>query len=102
MADGRLSRSRAVDSGGYGAVTIGKTVSIISPPGIYAGISVFSGAGVAINAPGATVVLRGLSINCQGEAAASTSRRRRASASRTASCLASRQKALTMPPQVRR
>jgi hypothetical protein len=55
-----------LESGGYGAVTIGKTVSIVASPGIYAGISVFSGSGVTINAPGATVVLRGLSINGQG------------------------------------
>ncbi len=54
------------DSAGYGAVTITKSVSIIVPPGIYGGISVLSGNGVTINAPGATVVLRGLSINGQG------------------------------------
>ena len=55
-----------LDSAGYGAVTVTKSVSIIAPPGIYAGISVFSGDGVTVNAPGATVVLRGLSINGQG------------------------------------
>jgi hypothetical protein len=55
-----------LDSAGYGAVTIAKSVSIIASPGIYAGISVFSGDGVTVNAPGATVVLRGLSINGQG------------------------------------
>jgi len=55
-----------LDSAGYGAVTIAKSVSIIAPPGIYAGISVFSGAGVTINHPLGTVVLRGLSINGQG------------------------------------
>ena len=55
-----------LDSAGYGPVTITKSVSIIAPPGIYAGISVFTGDGVTINAPGATVVLRGLSINGQG------------------------------------
>lgn len=56
------------DSAGYGPVTVTKAVSIIAPPGIYGGISVFSGNGVTINAPGATVVLRGLSINGQGGA----------------------------------
>ena len=56
------------DSAGYGAVTITKPISIISPPGIYAGVSVVSGNGVTVNAPGATVVLRGLSINGQGGA----------------------------------
>jgi len=55
-----------LDSAGYGTVTITKSVSIIAPPGIYAGISVLSGDGVTINAPGATVVLRGLTINGQG------------------------------------
>jgi hypothetical protein len=57
-----------LDSAGYGKVTITKSVSIISPPGIYGGISVFSGNGITVNAPGATVVLRGLSINGQGGA----------------------------------
>jgi hypothetical protein len=55
-----------LDSAGYGPVTVTKSVSIIAPAGIYAGISVFSGDGVAVNAPGAIVVLRGLSINGQG------------------------------------
>ena len=55
-----------LDSAGYGSVTITKSVSIIAPPGIYAGVTVSSGNGVTINAPGATVVLRGLSINGQG------------------------------------
>jgi hypothetical protein len=55
------------DSAGYGSVTVTKAISIISPPGIYAGVSVFGGFdGVTVNAPGATVVLRGLSINGQG------------------------------------
>jgi len=56
-----------LDSGGYGVTTITQSISIIAPPGIYAGIAVFSGQrGVTVNAPGATVVLRGLSINNQG------------------------------------
>jgi hypothetical protein len=56
-----------LDSAGYGPVSIAQHVSIIAPPGIYAGISVFPGTdGVTVNAPGATVVLRGLSINDQG------------------------------------
>lgn len=56
-----------LDSGGYGAVTITKSVAIVSPPGVYAGISVFSGAGVTI-AAGASdaVTLRGLVITAQG------------------------------------
>ncbi len=55
-----------LDSAGYGPVTITKSVSLIAPAGIYAGITVFSGDGITVNAPGATVVLRGLSINGQG------------------------------------
>ncbi len=55
-----------LDSGGYGPVTIDKSVSIIAPRGVYAGISVFSGNGVTIATPGVHVVLRGLSINRLG------------------------------------
>ena len=57
-----------LDSGGYGAVTIGQSVSIIAPPGVYAGISVFAGGdGVTIAAgPAGKVTLRGLTINGQG------------------------------------
>ncbi|MBI3150400.1 MAG: right-handed parallel beta-helix repeat-containing protein [Betaproteobacteria bacterium] len=53
-------------SGGYGPVTINKSVSLIAPEGIYAGISVFSGNGVTIATAGVDVVLRGLSINRLG------------------------------------
>jgi hypothetical protein len=55
-----------LDSAGYGAATIAKSVSIISPPGIYAGVSVLSGSGIVIDAAAIKVVLRGLSINNQG------------------------------------
>ena len=57
-----------LNSGGYGKVTIGKAVSIIAPPGIYAGISAFPGDDGVTVAAGATdkVVLRGLTINGQG------------------------------------
>ena len=55
-----------VDSAGYGPVTIAKSVSLISPSGVYAGISVSIGAGVTVDAAGAVVVLRGVSINGQG------------------------------------
>jgi hypothetical protein len=55
-----------IDSAGYGAVNITKSVSIISPPGIYAGISVqAAGNGVTINTPGINVTLKGLTINGQ-------------------------------------
>jgi len=56
-----------LDSAGYGPATIAKSVSIIAPAGIYAGVSVASGNGLTINAgPDALVVLRGLTINGQG------------------------------------
>ena len=55
-----------LDSAGYGPVTINQSVSLIAPAGAYAGITVFTGDGITVNAPGATVVLRGLSINGQG------------------------------------
>ena len=56
-----------LDSAGYGAVTITKSISIIAPSGVYAGIAVFPGLdGVSIATPGISVVLRGLTINGQG------------------------------------
>jgi hypothetical protein len=55
-----------LDSGGYGPVIIGQSVSITSPPGVYAGITVFNGIGIDVTAPGARVTLRGLTINGQG------------------------------------
>ena len=56
-----------LDSAGYGPVTLTQSVSLISPTGVYAGISVPVGqSGVTINDPSAVVVLRGLTINGQG------------------------------------
>lgn len=57
-----------LDSAGYGPVTITHAVSIIAPPGVYAGISVFpSFDGITVTAgPTDKVVLRGLTINGQG------------------------------------
>lgn len=56
-----------LDSAGYGAFSITHAVSITAPPGVYAGISVFSGNGIDINAAGSdTIILRGLTINNQG------------------------------------
>lgn len=53
-----------LDSAGYGPVTIGKSVSISAPPGIYGGISVGAGQhGVDVNGAGIKVALRGLRIN---------------------------------------
>ena len=55
-----------LDSAGYGPVTIAKSVSIIAPQGIYAGITVPSGDGITVNGPlSAIVVLRGLTVNGQ-------------------------------------
>lgn len=53
------------DSAGYGAVTIGQSVSIAVPSGVYAGITA-TGDGVTINAPSIRVSLRGLTINASG------------------------------------
>src|SRR5215831_7904358 len=39
-----------LDSAGFGAFTITKPVSIVAPQGVTAGISVFSGDGITINA----------------------------------------------------
>lgn len=53
-----------LDSAGYGPATISQAVSIIAPPGIYAGISVtLGGAGMTVSAGAGKVTLRGLSIN---------------------------------------
>ncbi len=55
-----------LDSAGYGAMTIGKSVAVIVPTGLHAGLTVFGGTGVAIAAPGNVVTLRGLYLNGLG------------------------------------
>jgi parallel beta helix pectate lyase-like protein len=55
-----------LDSGGYGALTINQSVSVISPLGVYAGVTGFSGTAIEIDAGGAIVVLKGLFLNAQG------------------------------------
>ena len=56
-----------VDSGGYGPVTITQPVSLISPDGIYAGITSVSGNAITVNAGNAAhVVVRNLSLEPQG------------------------------------
>ncbi|CAG9933551.1 right-handed parallel beta-helix repeat-containing protein [Candidatus Nitrotoga arctica] len=56
----------ALDSSGYGPVTLTQSVSLAAVPGAYAGIAVFPGtSGVTIGA-GVSVVLRGLTINGLG------------------------------------
>ena len=57
-----------LDSAGYGPVTITQSVSITAPPGVYAGISVFSGTGIIVFGAGIDVALRGLSVNGLGGA----------------------------------
>src|SRR5882672_11716567 len=54
----------ALDSAGYGPVTISQSISLIAPPGIYAGITATSGNAITISGAAATdvVVLHGLSI----------------------------------------
>ena len=56
----------AIDSAGYGPFSVAKGIAIIAAPGVHAGISVFSGSGVTVNAPGSVVVLRNLYVNSQG------------------------------------
>src|SRR5215471_12167084 len=56
-----------LDTAGYGPFTITKSVAIVAPQGVTAGISVFSGDGIDINAGASdTVILRGLTVNNQG------------------------------------
>jgi hypothetical protein len=55
-----------VDSAGYGQVTIAKSVAIIAPSGVHAGVSVAAGDGIIVNAAGIEVTLRGLTISGQG------------------------------------
>jgi hypothetical protein len=57
----------ALDSGGYGAVTIAQSVTIVAAPGVQASISPASGAAIRVNAGAIdTVVLLNLSLNAQG------------------------------------
>jgi parallel beta helix pectate lyase-like protein len=56
-----------LDSAGYGTFTITKSVSVIAPEGVYAGISVPVGqSGITVNGPSIKVTLRGLTVNGQG------------------------------------
>ena len=49
-----------LDSAGYGAATISKSVAIIAPVGVYAGITVAAGTGIDVTA--GVVTLRGLTL----------------------------------------
>src|SRR5215831_15892668 len=57
-----------LDSAGYGRVQLFQSISIIAPPGVYAGISVDVDAGVTVDdsGSGAAVTLRGLTITAAG------------------------------------
>lgn len=55
-----------LDSGGYGPVTITQSVIIEAPAGVLAFIHPPSGDAITVNASGATVVLRGLTIDGTG------------------------------------
>jgi hypothetical protein len=57
-----------LDSAGYGPVTIAKSVSVVAPMGVYAGVTVTAGNGVTVNGANIKVRLRGLAINGQGGA----------------------------------
>ena len=52
-----------LDSAGYGPAVISQPVSIIAPPGVYGGITVFSGIGLVVSPGSGNVTLRGLTIN---------------------------------------
>lgn len=57
----------AVDSGGFGTVTITKSIQIIVPPGVHAAIFAASGTAVTISAGTSdVVVLRGLYVSSTG------------------------------------
>ena len=49
-------------TGGYGAINVTQSVTVSGPPGVV----IYSGFTVTVNAPGATVVLRGLTIDGTG------------------------------------
>ena len=51
-----------LDSAGYGAVVVTKSVAITAPAGVFAGVTVFSGPGIDVSSAGLRVVLRGLTI----------------------------------------
>jgi hypothetical protein len=56
-----------LDSAGYGVASVSKSLTIAAPPGIYAGISFFSGHdGIDVAGTALQVTLRGLTINGQG------------------------------------
>jgi len=63
VPDGEIA---VLDAAGYGFVTINKPVTIVSPPGVYAGISIAAGHGIDVNPGAGHVVLRGLTLTGLG------------------------------------
>jgi hypothetical protein len=56
-----------LDTAGYGRPTVTKSLTIVAPEGVHAGISVFTGTnGIDIASAGLTVVVKGISITGQG------------------------------------
>jgi hypothetical protein len=57
-----------LDSGGYGVVTITQSVSLISPTGVYAGLTAATvgAAAIRVDGDGLSVIVRGLSMNGLG------------------------------------
>jgi len=57
----------AIDSAGYGAVTVNKAVSLVSPAGVHAAIAPTTGTAITVSAmTGDQVVLRNLYLQSQG------------------------------------
>jgi len=56
----------ALHSGGYGPVTLQRSMTLAAAPGVAVSISVATGAGVSIVEPSIQVTLRGLAITSQG------------------------------------
>jgi parallel beta helix pectate lyase-like protein len=58
-----------LDSGGYGSFTITKSLAVIAPSGVYAGVTGFSGSTITVDATAAgKVVVRGLTVHGLGGA----------------------------------
>jgi hypothetical protein len=56
----------ALDSGGYGPMTISFAVSVIAPGGVYAGITALSGDAITVNSGIGPVILKNLFLNNVG------------------------------------
>lgn len=56
----------ALSSGGFGPVTIDKSVILLAPLGIHAAIAPTAGAAIVVNVAGGDVTLRNLQLNSQG------------------------------------